>query len=82
MENTWKLQDAKAKFSQVVDEAIKKGPQMVTKRGDPAVIILSNNDYKRLNRKKNFKAFLLDSPKLDTKFEFERQKDKLRSIKL
>ena len=33
MNTSWKLQDAKAKFSQVVENALKVGPQYVTRRG-------------------------------------------------
>ncbi|MEA1970438.1 MAG: type II toxin-antitoxin system prevent-host-death family antitoxin, partial [Thermodesulfobacteriota bacterium] len=33
MKATWKLQDAKAKFSKVVDDALKTGPQHITRRG-------------------------------------------------
>jgi hypothetical protein len=36
----WKLQDAKARFSQVVREALEHGPQRVTLHGKDAVVIL------------------------------------------
>lgn len=41
MGTTWKLQDAKAKFSKLVDDALKLGPQFVTRRLDPSFIRLS-----------------------------------------
>jgi antitoxin Phd len=44
----WKLQDAKAHFSQVVREAREQGPQRVTLHGKDAVVILSAEDYARL----------------------------------
>lgn len=44
----WSLQDAKNKFSAVVDEALAGRPQEVTRRGKPAVVVLSSNDYARL----------------------------------
>ena len=43
MNTSWKLQDAKAKFSQVVENALKIGPQYVTRRGQEAVVILSGD---------------------------------------
>ena len=38
-ENTWKLQDAKARFSEVVRKARKGKPQTVTVHGEPAVVV-------------------------------------------
>ena len=42
---TWKLQDAKARFSEVVRRAQAEGPQRVTIHGKEAVVILSVKDY-------------------------------------
>ena len=81
MKTTWKLQDAKAKFSQIVEDALKIGPQFVTRRGRDAVVVVSVEEYERLvSQKPSFKEFLLHCPKLDDGFEFERQKDYPRSI--
>ena len=44
----WTLQDAKNKFSSVVDAAMAGTPQEVSRRGKPAVVVLSTEDYKRL----------------------------------
>ena len=44
----WQLQDAKNKFSELVDTAIHKGPQTVTKHGEETVVILSVRDYRKL----------------------------------
>lgn len=44
----WTLQDAKNKFSAVVDAALAGRPQEVTRRGKPAVVVLSAEDYHRL----------------------------------
>jgi prevent-host-death family protein len=43
----WKLQDAKAHFSQLVREAQQQGPKRVTLHGKDAVVILSAEDYAR-----------------------------------
>ena len=45
---TWKLEDAKARFSEVVRRAHAEGPQAVTVRGRRAVIIIDAEDYERL----------------------------------
>jgi len=44
----WTLQDAKNKFSAVVDAALAGTPQEVSRRGKPAVVVLSAEDYKHL----------------------------------
>ncbi|MGZ2260107.1 type II toxin-antitoxin system Phd/YefM family antitoxin [Roseobacter sp. A03A-229] len=68
----WTLQDAKNKFSSVVEEALAGRPQEVTKRGKPAVVILSASEYARLKRaaadnRGTFKDHLLGFP--DGEFE-------------
>ena len=47
---TWPLQDAKNQFSQVVELARKKGPQTVTRHGEPVVVIVSANEFKTMAR--------------------------------
>lgn len=44
----WSLQDAKNRFSAVVDAAVMRMPQLVTRRGKPAVVVLSVDEYERL----------------------------------
>ena len=46
----WPLQDAKNKFSAVVEAALAGTPQQVTRRGKPAVVVLSTSEYERLRR--------------------------------
>ena len=45
---TWKLEDAKAKFSEVVRRARDEGPQRVTYRGRDAVVVVAVNEFKNL----------------------------------
>jgi prevent-host-death family protein len=44
----WQLQEAKNRFSEVVEEAIKHGPQTVTKHGREAVVVMSVEEYRRM----------------------------------
>jgi prevent-host-death family protein len=44
MMHTWQLQEAKSRFSEVVDLTLKEDPQMVTRREEEAVVILSAHD--------------------------------------
>jgi prevent-host-death family protein len=46
----WNLQDAKNKFSAVVNAALAEGPQHVTRRGQPAVVVVAADEWARLNR--------------------------------
>lgn len=71
---SWLLQDAKARFSTVVDAALAGVPQHVTRRGQPAVVILSEDDYARLQRTAHAAApgfidHLLAMPADDLSFE-------------
>ena len=44
----WALQDAKNRFSAVVDAALAGEPQQVTRRGQPAVMVIAVEQYRRL----------------------------------
>ena len=46
----WPLQDAKNRFSAVVEAALAGSPQQVTRRGIPAVVVLAVNEYERLRK--------------------------------
>jgi antitoxin Phd len=46
---SWSVQDAKNRFSEVV-EAARRKPQMVTKHGKPAVVVVDMAEYERLRR--------------------------------
>jgi prevent-host-death family protein len=44
----WQLQEAKARFSELVKRAREQGPQHVSVRGEPAVVVLSEEEFTRL----------------------------------
>lgn len=48
-ECSWSVQDAKNRFSEVV-EAARRTPQTVTKHGKPAVVVVDVDEYERLRR--------------------------------
>ena len=50
--NTWQLQEAKSKFSQVVDKAIRQEPQIVTRHGIDSVVVISYREFQRLTKPK------------------------------
>lgn len=61
--HTWQLQEAKSRFSELVETAIRKGAQTVTKHGKPAVVIISAEEYQRsLAPRKSLAAALRACP--------------------
>jgi len=51
----WSVRDAKNRFSEVVEAAL-RSPQMVTKHGKPAVVVVNAAEYERLRRVERAKA--------------------------
>ncbi len=63
----WSLQDAKNRFSAVVEAALAGRPQEVTRRGRPAVVVLAVEEYERLvqvaaGQRESFAEHLLHFP--------------------
>jgi prevent-host-death family protein len=79
---TWQVQEAKQRFSELVERAVSEGPQIVTKHGRPTVAVVEIEEFRRLVRKPlDFKEFLLSIPKGDP-LEIERSQDLAREIEL
>ncbi len=73
MIRTWQLHEAKNKLSEVVEEAIKSGPQLITKRGTEAVILLSYEDYRRLTATgQKVSEFFHESPLAAVELDLQR----------
>ena len=47
----WQIQEAKARFSEMVERAIKDGPQTVTRHGKPVAVLVPAEQYRRLRSK-------------------------------
>jgi prevent-host-death family protein len=57
----WQLQEAKSRFSEVVKKAREEGPQHVSVRGEPAVVIISEQEFAKLTSpRRSFVDFLLE----------------------
>lgn len=70
----WPLQDAKNKFSELVNAALAGEPQRVTRRGRPAVVVVSAEEYERLclleeAHVPTLGELLLEIPQDDQEFE-------------
>jgi antitoxin Phd len=61
----WQMQEAKARFSEVVERSLKEGPQTVTKHGKAIAVIIAEPEYRRLRRRKNAKEVLANGPPFD-----------------
>jgi prevent-host-death family protein len=59
--SSWQVQDAKARFSELLDTALKQGPQVVTRRGVEAAVLVSIEHWRRLQQasRPGLKAVLL-----------------------
>jgi antitoxin Phd len=53
IKNHWQLQEAKNKFSSLVELALENSPQIVTRHGKDAVVIISIEEYKKLTKPEN-----------------------------
>ncbi len=64
MNKTWQLQEAKNRFSELVNEALQHGPQVITRHGEEAVVVISISDYKnKILPKKSLHTILRNFPK-------------------
>ena len=79
----WQLQEAKNRFSEVVEKALHKGPQIATRRGIDTVVILSVEEYRELTRPKmSLVEFFRKSPLRDVELDLERTKELAREVDL
>jgi prevent-host-death family protein len=79
---TWQVQDAKTRFSEVIERARTEGPQTITRHGAERAVVLSIEDYRALAaHKPDFKAYLLGGPKFD-EFSIDRECDTGRAVEL
>ncbi|BAU14246.1 hypothetical protein LEP3755_47920 [Leptolyngbya sp. NIES-3755] len=81
----WKLEDAKARFSEVVRLAREKTPQRITVRGEDAVVILSAQEFAKLLpllEQPNLHELLSQSPLSRLEFEHPSVQSPIRDVEL
>jgi antitoxin Phd len=64
----WQLQEAKARFSELIDDTIEKGPQVVTRRGIDTAVVVSIDEWRKLSddQRLTWKDVLLgDGPRFE-----------------
>jgi antitoxin Phd len=82
---TWALQDAKARFSELVRRALSEGAQRVTVRGKPSLVVLSEADYARLVRRRKrlpLAEVFKESPVAGDDLQVERSRHTGRAVRL
>ena len=83
MNNIWQLQDAKSRFSELVERALANGAQIVTRRGKKTVVVLPFDEYERLAKPSDSLAqFLLTSPLAGSGLTITRDKSTPRTIEI
>jgi prevent-host-death family protein len=87
MENTWKAQDAKARFSEVMRRARELGPQHVTVHGREEAVVISAEDFRKLKGETRTGADLVAAMQAcpwpeDLIFERERHYPAFRDVEL
>lgn len=79
---SWQVQEAKTRLSEVIEDAHRKGPQIITRHGAERAVVLSINDFRALTaHKPGLREYLLGGPKVDS-FEIEPDRDTGREIVL
>jgi prevent-host-death family protein len=79
----WTVAEAKAKFSEVLEKAVSRGPQAITRHGQLTAVIVSAEEWERKTRRAgNLAEFFAASPLRDSAQQLERAKDAPREIDL
>lgn len=81
MISSWQLQEAKNKLSKLLDEAMKSGPQIITRRGVEVAVVLSVEEYRHLTAaKEKLSDFFRQSPLVEAELDLERDKSPVRDV--
>jgi prevent-host-death family protein len=81
----WALQDAKARFSEVVRKAKTEGPQRITVHGREEVVVVSVEEYRRVKGEPTGQALvkmLQDSPLREVNMDRARTRSRVRDVEL
>ena len=79
----WQLQEAKNRLSQVVESALRKGPQTITLRGKPTAVVVSFEEFKMLTRPRtSLVQFFQESPLRGVELDVTRSSEPSREVEL
>lgn len=84
--DSWQLQTAKARFSEVFRRARAEGPQRITRQGKEGVVMLAEEQYEQLvgksHQPKSLVQFFRQSPLVGVELDLERDRDTGRDVDL
>jgi len=79
----WQLQDAKARFSELIKSVHDEGPQQVTVRGKPSAVVISVEEYEAMKRQRpSFVDLMRSSPLVGENLTVDRSDSLTRDITL
>lgn len=79
--HAWQLQEAKSRFSELVDRTLSEGPQLVTRRGAEAVVVIAAPEYRRQQGLPSLLAILNNAPRGEP-LDLVRSSEPVREIAL
>ena len=83
MRDRWQLQEAKNRFSELVDTALSEGPQVVTRHGRDTVVVVPVETYRGLTKpRESLVEFFARSPLRGARLDLARDRDPGRSVRL
>ena len=84
--DSWQVQTAKARFSEIFRLARTKGPQRITRQGREGVVMLAEETYEQLaaraRQPKSLVQFFRESPLVGVELDLERSRDTGREVEL
>lgn len=82
-ESAWTVAEAKARFSEVLQQATTAGPQVITRRGEEVAVVVSTTEWHRKTRRVGGLAeFFAGSPLAGSELEVTREPDPIREVSL
>ena len=79
----WQLQEAKARFSELVNEVVEDGYHTVTRNGHPIVVVISVEEFEKMKKPMNtLGEFFSESPFSAFDLDIERDKGMGREVEL
>ncbi len=79
----WQLQEAKNRLSEVVNRAVTQGPQIITRRGVEVAVLLSKEEFARLQKSRgSLLEFFRRSPLVGVELDLERDRSQPRDLDL
>lgn len=80
---SWQLQEAKNRLSEVVEKALSQGPQVITRRGAETAVVLSMDDYRKMRQPEtDLVGFFQESPLSGIDLDLDRARDTGRDVDL